>query len=63
MNNDSRIERKERERKYDVVELEANGVRRTAEAEDENFVESVSDDGVHLPLLSQRFLRVTHLPL
>ena len=52
---------REREREYDVVELKANGVGSTAESEDKNFVDGVSDDGINLSLFRQCFQNVTHL--
>lgn len=42
------------ERTYDVVEKETGLIGRTAEAEDEDFVDGVSDYGVHFLLLRQR---------
>jgi hypothetical protein len=47
------IER-DRESAYDVVEVETDGVGSAAEAEDEDLVDGVSDDCVHLPLFRQR---------
>lgn len=47
------IER-DRESAYDIVEVETDGVGSAAEAEDEDLVDGVSDDCVHLSLFRQR---------
>jgi hypothetical protein len=39
---------------YDVVKLEADGIRSAAKAEYEDLVDGVSDDCVHLLFLRQR---------
>lgn len=36
---------------YDIIKLEADGIRGPAEAKDEDFVERISDDRVHVSLL------------
>lgn len=50
----------DRESAYDVVEVETDGVGSAAEAEDEDLVDGVSDDCVHLSLFRQRRKYVTH---